>query len=308
MSNRVIVRSEIDNHVLFSVFKAYYPHISRGEQSYLEHKHTELEISSILNGSGIYSCDGVDYSFSPGDIFFHRGNDIHYIKSVNPGDKPALIVIRFDPRLIWSTGGEWFNYKYLMLFMQKHIISCRIMHDCTAAMAINVLLEEIFQECYSQPPIYDLFVKAKLMTILANMARNFHTVLEQDNTPAMNKRHLAQMENSMNYILSHLDKNLTLDLLSKEACMSRSYYSTMFKNLNGVPLWDYITGQRIDLAQYQLETTDKTITQICESSGFNSIANFNRAFKKMTGKTPREYRNHMQKNNGMKLPAKEGKL
>ena len=62
------------------------------------------------------------------------------------------------------------------------------------------------------------------------------------------------------------------------------------KVLNGVSVWDYITEQRINLAQYQLETTEKSVTQVSEACGFNSIANFNRAFKKLTGMTPREYR------------------
>ena len=94
----------------------------------------------------------------------------------------------------------------------------------------------------------------------------------------------------MNFILSHLESPLTLDMLAREARMSRSYYSTMFKVLNGVSVWDYITEQRINLAQYQLETTEKSVTQVSEACGFNSIANFNRAFKKLTGTTPREYR------------------
>ena len=294
MSRHVVVRSEVDNHVLFSVFKAYYPHIADGEQQYLEHRHTALEISSIISGSGVYYCDGMDYPFSSGDIFFHRGNDVHYFKNIYSGERLALVVIRFDPRLIWSPGSEWFNYKYLTIFMQNHMIRCQIPHQCPAARAISTLLEEIYQECSAQAPLYDLFVRAKLMTILANMARNFHAILEQNTSPVVNMRHLAQMESSMNYILSHLEEDLTLDRLAKEACMSRSYYSTMFKNLNGVSVWDYITGQRIDLAQYQLETTGRTITQISESCGFNSIANFNRAFKKRTGKTPREYRSQVQ--------------
>ena len=94
----------------------------------------------------------------------------------------------------------------------------------------------------------------------------------------------------MNHIHSHLDEPLTLDQLAKEACMSRSYYSTIFKALNGVSVWEYIVARRIDLAQYKLETTGDSIMQISEDCGFTSIANFNRAFKKLTGKTPREYR------------------
>ncbi|MCC8061494.1 MAG: AraC family transcriptional regulator [Clostridiales bacterium] len=94
----------------------------------------------------------------------------------------------------------------------------------------------------------------------------------------------------MNYILIHLKDPLSLDLLAKNAAMSRSYYSSLFKALNGIPVWDYITHQRINLAVYHLEHTTSPITQICEACGYYNISNFNRMFKRIIGKTPREYR------------------
>lgn len=296
MSDRIVIRSDTDNHVLFSIFKAYYPNVVKGEQRYQYHRHAELEISCILDGSGIYRCAGVDYSFSPGDVFFHCGNDEHYFKRFGEksGPVPSLIVLRFDSRFIWSPGSEWFNSKYLQLFMQSGGVERKISFDLPVAPTIATLLAEMFEECRMQAPAYDLLVKSKLLTILANMARHFHAELAADQVPLVSARHRTQIENSINYILSHLDEGLTLDKLSQMACMSRSYYSTMFKSLNGISVWDYITTQRIGLAQYQLETTTNSVLQISEDCGFNSIANFNRAFKKVVGRTPMEYRKHMK--------------
>ena len=133
------------------------------------------------------------------------------------------------------------------------------------------------------------------MTILANMARYFHKELEQERSLSINQRYLLQMEHSINYIFSHLSEPLTLDELAKEACMSRSYYCIMFKTLNGISVWDYITNQRITLAQYYLENSSNSVLQISGNCGFNSITNFNRAFKKLTGRTPMEYRKSLRK-------------
>lgn len=292
MAEKVVVRSDTDNHVLFSIYKVYYPAVTRGEQPYTCHQHADLEISCILDGTGIYSCDGTDYAFSPGDVIFHRVNEGHYIKVFDKQceEVPSLIVIRFDSRFVWSPGGEWSNRKYLQLFLQKSSLKRRIPHEAAEASVICSLLAEMFEECCGQAPSYDLVVKAKLMTILANMARYFHDYLEESRELTINQRNLVQMEKSTSYILSHLSEPLTLDVLAKEACMSRSYYCTTFKTLNGQSVWDYITSQRIDLAQYQLENTNLTVLQISQNCGFNSITNFNRAFKKITGKTPMGYR------------------
>lgn len=290
MSERIVVRSDADNHVLFSVFKAYYPdRTDNGEKQY-EHKHTELEVSCILSGSGQYNCCGVDYSFSPGSVFLHCGNDIHYFSSVEPDEELGLLVMRFDSLFLWSPSGEWSDPQYLKLFKAGSSISRCIPSSSKTANIIRQLLEEIFEECSNHPPSYELMVKAKLMTILANMVRHFNSELESANATIASKSHLERMEQSMKYILSHLGEELTLDDLAQRACMSRSYYSAIFKDLNGVSVWDYIISQRVDLARYRLETSDAPITQVCEDSGFSSIGNFNRAFKKLTGKTPREYR------------------
>lgn len=291
MSNRVVVRSDTDNHVLFTAYKAYYADEVSGDQAYLDHRHTELEISAIIKGRGTYNCSDIDYDFSPGDIFLHSGNDTHYFSHIAAGEPLSLIALRFEPRFIWSPGGQWFDSRYLKIFMTSDQISRKIPHEDATAGIIGTLLEEIFQECLDHVPSYDLLVKAKLLTILANMAKHFHPLLNMEQQPTVNIVHLAQMETSINYILSHLKEPLTLDQLAREAAMSRSQYSSLFKSLNGVSVWDYITHQRINLAMYQLEHSDNSITQVCEDSGYNNIANFNRMFKKITGKTPREYRN-----------------
>ncbi len=82
MTDRVVVRSSADNHIMFSCYKAYYPNAEEGARAFYNHHHTELEISAITGGKGVYTCGGVDYPFSPGDVFFHCGNDVHYFSNI----------------------------------------------------------------------------------------------------------------------------------------------------------------------------------------------------------------------------------
>ena len=72
--------------------------------------------------------------------------------------------------------------------------------------------------------------------------------------------------------------------------MSPSYFSTLFKKLNGLTLWEYVQMRRIELAADQLLSTDKNVSEIALACGYNSISNFNRSFKAMTGQTPVAYR------------------
>ena len=115
-SDRVVVRSNTDNHIMFKVFKAYYSDCSLGVQPVYDHRHSELEISAILTGSGVYKCSENEYMFRAGDVFMHCGNDNHQFLRID--EELSMVVIQFEPRLIWS-GGEWFEPKYLRLFTEK---------------------------------------------------------------------------------------------------------------------------------------------------------------------------------------------
>ncbi len=294
LRDRVVIRSEVDDHVLFKVFEAYYPNKMPEVQPYYEHHHSELEISVIRSGAGCYSCSGVDYEFQRGDVFMHCGNDIHCFRRIGKEECLSLLVIQFEPRFIWTPGGEWFDSKYLQIFMgDNKDISRHIPYDSPVAEKIGRLLSDSLEECRAQRPASDMFVKANLLMILANLARYFYEDLNTKSMPVKTEN-VVHLEHSMNYILSHLEEELTLDTLAREAGMSRTYYSTMFKMLNGVSVWTYIINQRIDRAQQLLEKTEMSVIEICEKCGFNNLSNFNKAFKKITGKTPSEYRKEFQ--------------
>lgn len=55
-------------------------------------------------------------------------------------------------------------------------------------------------------------------------------------------------------------------------------------------VWDYINIKRIDKALSLLANSNENVLTVATKSGFNNSANFNRIFKKITGLTPKEYR------------------
>jgi len=100
---------------------------------------------------------------------------------------------------------------------------------------------------------------------------------------------LESLKKSMEYIDDNLHEELDLDKLSESANMSRSYFCTIFKRYNGLKPWDYITIKRVDKALGLLAVSSEKKANIAYDCGFNNTANFYRAFKKITGKTPGDY-------------------
>ncbi len=229
------------------------------------------------------------YSFQPGDVFFHSGGDNHSILEIKPGTRLSLLVCQFEPRLLWSLGNDWFDSKALQLFMKESQIKRHLSDGTEAAAAIAGLLNECFQECIKQKPAYELIAKAKLLEILGHIVRQFTN--EMTEIPyRISYQNIRHVERSMDYLLGHLEEAMSLDDLAREAQMSRSYYSYVFKTMNGVSVWNYITNQRIRRARQLLESTEMAVTDIATSCGFNTLANFNRSFRQQTGESPSLYR------------------
>ena len=99
----------------------------------------------------------------------------------------------------------------------------------------------------------------------------------------------ASIGASMQYMEEHLDTPLTLKEIADVACMSPSYFSTVFKKLNGVSPWEYITIKRVEKAIVMLKSTDLTKLAIAEQCGFSSSSNFYKAFTHVTGKKPGDF-------------------
>lgn len=97
------------------------------------------------------------------------------------------------------------------------------------------------------------------------------------------------------YIDKNYSKVITLEELAGVACMSGAAFSRFFKSKTGTNPSNYIIDVRIGKACRLLVDTTNSISEICFETGFNNISNFNRQFKKLKGRSPKEFRELYQK-------------
>ena len=72
--------------------------------------------------------------------------------------------------------------------------------------------------------------------------------------------------------------------------MSVNWFIHSFKNVMKVPPMQYIVSLRIAAAKGYLENSNKNITEIAATVGYDNALYFSRLFRKYTGMTPSEYR------------------
>ena len=95
-----------------------------------------------------------------------------------------------------------------------------------------------------------------------------------------------------NYIIFHLNERLYPSDVIEYSNKSKSYLCPKFKKETGYEIGAYITKCKIDEAKSLLKYTNKTISEISNYLSFSSQPYFQNVFKKITGKTPKEFREY----------------
>lgn len=88
---------------------------------------------------------------------------------------------------------------------------------------------------------------------------------------------------------NYADSDVSLNSICDELAMSTSYFSSVFKHHTGETFIEALTKKRMEKARALLEQSGKRTYEIAELVGFSDAHYFSIAFKKATGKTPREY-------------------
>lgn len=121
-----------------------------------------------------------------------------------------------------------------------------------------------------------------IVKILRLMDRN-----RQSNISQQNQRLVYQ---AVEYLRNNYKTDIRLDELAAKSFISKNYFSRLFKEVTGISFTDYVQNLRIDEACNLLKNTDMKVTDIAHQVGFKDMKFFYEVFKKLTGKTPGEFR------------------
>lgn len=111
----------------------------------------------------------------------------------------------------------------------------------------------------------------------------------------ISKQDMKSLENVIAYINDHFNCDISVDTLCHIACMGRTKFKTLFKQIYGCTITDYISQRRLSHAENLLATTDFTVEQIAAAVGYSNAGRFANIFKKSTGLFPNEYRKMAQR-------------
>lgn len=95
------------------------------------------------------------------------------------------------------------------------------------------------------------------------------------------------------YISQHQDEEVSLRQVAAAVNTSAFYFCKMFKQATGLTFTDYLARTRIEKVKNLLLNPHKRISEAAYETGFQSLSQFNRVFRRVTGQSPTVWRAHL---------------
>jgi AraC family transcriptional regulator len=100
----------------------------------------------------------------------------------------------------------------------------------------------------------------------------------------------TQLQRLLDYIHTHIDRDLSLTELASVINISPTYFASLFKKIMVISPHQYVIQQRVEQAKMMLKRTDLEIADIALQVGFSSQSHLTQQFKRFTGMTPKQVR------------------
>ena len=95
------------------------------------------------------------------------------------------------------------------------------------------------------------------------------------------------------FITQNQDQDLSLRQVAQAVNTSAFYFCKMFKQATGLTFTDYLARVRVEKVKNLLLNPHKRISEAAFEAGFQSLSQFNRVFRKITGEAPTVWRSRL---------------
>lgn len=260
------------------------------------HRHKYIQINYVFKGRGTHFINNQQIDIYKGDIFIIPPYVPH--KLLAKDDKNLEIIeFEFNTEFIlpsyeqYEDSSSYLDFAYLEPFMVvEEQVKPRFNLDEKLQAEVESILNEALFEYQQKNTGYELILKALLLKLLVITGRAYSGAIKGTETEKIFNKFKKVISKSKEYINLNYKKDITLNEIAKEVNYSKSHFSYLFKAVTGQTFVEYLNKVRIEKAIELLRNTDKNIIEVSYDVGYNSVANFNKNFKAITGLTPKKFR------------------
>ncbi|MDN4522975.1 AraC family transcriptional regulator [Fictibacillus fluitans] len=270
----------------FSIF----PYTFKSNESIHLHYHEFFELGYVMNGTGYHLYMDNIYPIKQGDVLLIEPGKLHGYQSDKTDPLYVCNVLFQLPFLkdiadIQRNLSCFSNPGFAPLLGDRENINERLALTGLEHLEISLLIKKMMNEYQGKEAEYQLLIKAKFIELFTLLRRS-----TRSHEVDVRSTEVKWMEEVCSYINMYYNDPLSLDKMSKVAGMSKSNFTSKFKQTIGKTFVEYRNEIRIKASCDLLRETDMKIINIANEVGFDDISHFIRTFKQLTRVTPSEYR------------------
>ena len=267
------------------------PHVRFAQQIRLitqqsDHIACDTHMYYVIDGDGIFWCDGEKHNLCKDMVaLVPSGVPYRFISE----DGLSLISINFDYTKLKSDMESSIFPKSIAEFTEDMITERAVFDDCEALSCflklenasdlVNDFLR-LTEEFLSKKNFYSELSSASLKRIIFKILR----------CCATDRKTEKKAESILSFIRNNYARNISNTHIAQTFGYHPYHVNRLVKASTGMTVHKYLGFVRIEAAKRFLCETDKSVTEIAELCGYDSLCIFSRDFKLKVGKTPGEYR------------------
>lgn len=232
----------------------------------------DYQLLYVASGRAFFQF-GEEYVEAPaGYLALYRPDTVQYYEYFL-SDQPEVCWIHF-------TGKDADKLMDQLGFDRANVIYCG------ANAEYIELLRHIIQELQLKRPCFEQFLELYF--------RQFLTAVQRSQLENLSSRYKnsKEMEEIVHYFNEYYSQEICIEDYAKSRHMSVCWLIRSFKRYMGVTPLQYIASIRINKAKELLKGTNYSVQEIADIVGYDNPLYFSRIFKKLTGYSPRQYRDN----------------
>lgn len=248
------------------------------------HWHPYVEILLSLCDGNEATINFNPYRLRKDDMVIVYSGDLHAVHYVT---KDSFLIIQFPIGLL-ALMGELNGIlprlaRYNCIRSDPKNPLCAQILELAHRIEASYFSNEPFREVHSYASLLELFTCIGRLCVQADDP-------ERANSTRTEQANMRLMAEACLYISENCAKPLSLAEIAARIGISKSHFAHLFKGYTNMTFVDFLTAERIKMAESLFPNPKLHIIDIAFESGFSSISSFNRAFRRIKGCSPTEFR------------------
>ena len=253
------------------------------------HRHYETQITWVISGEGTLIVGNDMQPFSSGNIFIIGANQPHLFKSdatyfdKRRNKRIHSLNIFFNPKGFITSLLEFPEMRSIRKFIDVS------RHGMQATENNNKIIADYMLKVKNNTAGYRLSAFIELLQLMANL-KDWKYLSAESFEYTISDSEGLRMNDIYQYTMNNYTEDISLEQIAAVVHLTPQSFCRYFKKHTLKTYTNFLNEVRINEACKKLTSKDfESISTIAYQMGFNNVVTFNRVFKSIMKKSPREF-------------------